>query len=768
MTKHLRFLFVMLLAMIWSAGWAAVGDTYKLVTSLEELKSGDVVVLTNSTKKGVHKAMGKAVDSKKRKDVTIKIANDEFSYVDGIDEITLEKATDCWYFKSELGYIVSSADAVDVNVKENNSDPETKANISFNNSKYTVTITFGTSKRILTYAGKWWGMYTTSTTNPIKLYKKVVTGNLKSTTLFLGDYANKTFSFTNGISDDAFTTPTATVTPAEATGAVKYTSSDNDIVTVADNGQLSFTNKKFGSATISVQFIATGNYANSNIVKYTVENKELQKTATTVTFGDMSQQTITLIEGDVTGVVFPKASEKNNIAGTVSYESSNTDVAEVDADGNVTINGAYGESTITATFTPSGETFAVSTDWYKVVNKVNAVFYESFDKYTDVEGGNDGKFSSGSGTISDENNDIAGWTFLNGYAAKQCVRLGTKNNAGSATTPSITITGIGVLSFKAAAWKNNAEATNITVSVPEGSTLKYNGKTGSSISVDINKGAWTDIDNIEISGAKTFTITFAGNAGNNRFFLDEVMVKNVSESGETTTITLDENSESNTIEAKTGVNVTLKRTMVKDEWNTICLPFDVSKEKAQKAFGEGVKIAQLDDKNSTGNTLKFVNMTDCGMEATVPYLIKPSKENTSNEYVFENVNVVADDINKKYETTEGYLVFKGIYNMMDITKDVVDNVDATYYAAFLGAGNKIYKAGTGKTKGFRAYFAIPKSASASALRVVIDGTATSIKNIDSEVVESNAPVYNLQGQRVDGNNLTPGIYVKAGKKFVVK
>lgn len=90
--------------------------------------------------------------------------------------------------------------------------------------------------------------------------------------------------------------------------------------------------------------------------------------------------------------------------------------------------------------------------------------------------------------------------------------------------------------------------------------------------------------------------------------------------------------------------------------------------------------------------------------------------------------------------------------------------------AFLGAGNKIYKAdGSGnKTKGFRAYFAIPNGAAASALRVVIDGTATSIKNIDSEVVESNAPVYNLQGQRVDGNNLTPGIYVKAGKKFVVK
>ena len=120
-----------------------------------------------------------------------------------------------------------------------------------------------------------------------------------STTLSLGDYANKTFSFTNGKPDDTFTTPTATVTPAAATGAVQYTSSNKDIVTVATNGELSFTNTTFGSATISAQFIATGDYANSNTVTYTVVNKEPQKTATEVTFGDKSQQTITLTEGDV-------------------------------------------------------------------------------------------------------------------------------------------------------------------------------------------------------------------------------------------------------------------------------------------------------------------------------------------------------------------------------------------------------------------------------------------------------------------------------------
>lgn len=760
MTKHLRFLFVMLLAMIWSAGWAAVGDTYKLVTSLEELKSGDVVVLANSTKKGAHTAMGKTVASKKRKAVKINIIDNEFSFVDGIDEITLEKSTDCWYLKSELGYIISCANATDLNTVENNSNPETKAKISINESTNKVTIQLGTSDRILTYDGsQYWGMYSKRTTTPIKLYKKVVTGNKTPTTLSLGDYANKSFSFTNGKSDNTFTTPTATVTPAAATGAVQYTSSDKDIVTVATNGELSFTNIKFGSATISAQFIATGDYANSNTVTYTVVNKEPQKTATEVTFGDKSQQTITLTEGDVTGVVFPKASEKNNIAGTISYESSNTDVAVVDAEGNVTVKGAYGEATITATFTPTeAETYVVSTDWYKVVNKVNAAFYESFDK-CDGKGGNDDTFSGLSGGIdlSSTYTDNEGWNSIKGFVASKCVRFGTGEKAGSATTPSITVTGKGDLSFMAAAWKG--DGTTITVSVSDGATLTYNGKTSSSISVNMNKGSWTNIDNIEISGAKTFTITFAANGKNNRFFLDEVMVKDIP------TVTLDETATNNNIEAKSGVNVTLKRTMVANEWNTICLPFDVTMDKAKAAFGDNVKIVELDTKAAVdANVLSFKASTV--ITAATPYLIKPSA--VADEYTFENVDITNKAAD--YSTTANVdVAFKGIYNMVDITKDVVE-FGATYYAAFLGADNKIYKAKANgnKTKGFRAYFAIPKSASASALRVVIDGTATSIKNIDSEVVESNAPVYNLQGQRVDGNNLTPGIYVKAGKKFVVK
>ena len=447
-----------------------------------------------------------------------------------------------------------------------------------------------------------------------------------------------------------------------------------------------------------------------------------------ISFGETTY-TANIADKDDTYHSYVTLNNPNNLS--VTYASSETDVADVNAAGKVKVLG-LGTTTISATFV-GDDTYKNATVSYEltVVDPNVKVVVFTAGKEIGSQTGPDNKDEMKSGDITIYGNNIA----LNPNKPEYRFYA---NSTFTVSVPTGTITKI---VFTGTSTTNGMDR------------LSSDGYTYAS---DKKSGTW-------IGEAKTVTFENASNA-QAKVKTITVYVSLPSE------ITLNENSESNTIEAKTGVNVTLKRSMVANEWNTICLPFDVSKEKAQTAFGEGVKIAQLDDKNSTGNTLKFVNMTDYGMQATVPYLIKPSKENTSNEYVFENVNVVADDINKKYETTEGYLVFKGIYNMMDITKDVVDNVDATYYAAFLGADNKIYKAKANgnKTKGFRAYFAIPKSASASALRVVIDGTATSIKNIDSEVVESNAPVYNLQGLRVNGNNLTPGIYVKAGKKFVVK
>lgn len=504
-------------------------------------------------------------------------------------------------------------------------------------------------------------------------------------------------------------------------------------------------------------------YINTVTITYEVGDS---KTDTKVSFGENSGKTFTFTEGKYSDVTFttPTATEKDNIAGTIKYSSDNTAAISVDASTGALSFPGYGEATITATFTPNNtETYAVSTDSYKVKNERGVVAGTiTFDKAngafeelpsSDYDANGIGNFSF----ISDSKESFT-FDCTRVLKSEGCIQLKKTarteiNKIVSPTFPIFT----------------NGYKVNVIYSSKKGLKLSAGGKDIVGSTTDTNDNGGNKGLGANVSISVPANASFVMTSGSEVVYISKIEII-PNKIDETTAITLDENSESNTIEAKTGVNVTLKRSMVANEWNTICLPFGLTSEQITTVFGVGVKVAQLDETNSTGATLKFVDMTDTGMEASVPYLIKPIIAAPADGYKFEGVEIKAAAVTPTKVKTNGNLYFNGIYNMVDITKNVTEVLDDTYYAAFLGADNKIYKAKANgnKTKGFRAYFAIPNSASASALRVVIDGKATSIKNIDSEVVESNAPVYNLQGQRVDGNNLTPGIYVKAGKKFVVK
>lgn len=485
---------------------------------------------------------------------------------------------------------------------------------------------------------------------------------------------------------------------------------------------------------------------------------EESKTATNVSFGDNTGLTFTFTEGEYADGTFtaPTATETKGVEGTIVYSSDNESAVKVNPSTGALSFPGYGEATITATFTPTdAETYAVSTDSYKVKNERGVVAGTiTFDKangaFENVDGigynNKDYQF------VSDSNESFT-FKCTNVTKQNECLQLqGGGGKVESPTFPQFT----------------NGYKVYVVYSSKTALTLKAGEyeATGTTTTSVTNDGAGADVS-IEVPANESFVI----NAGSGYAKISKIEII-PNKIDETETITLNEAATNNTIEAKTGVNVTLKRTMKAGVWNTICLPFEVSEDKAKTAFGDGMKIAALDAKSSTGTTLKFDDYTTLGIPAATPCLIKPSDVKTSNEYVFENVKITAENVNPGFNKTDDGFVFVGIYDKADIT----DNIKTRFpscYAAFLGANNTVYKANPvtvpGKeTKGFRAYFAIPNSVKASELRVVIDGTTTSIKNIDSEVVESNAPVYNLQGQRVDGNNLTPGIYVKAGKKFVVK
>lgn len=350
-----------------------------------------------------------------------------------------------------------------------------------------------------------------------------------ATTTTFGANSDKTFTFTNGTLE-GFTTPTATAKKSDdntdLSNLIEYTSSDADIVAVdSKTGELTFTNTKFGKATITATLPKTDTYQTSTD-SYFVENKD-NHTATSLSFNGTD---VTLTEGktdagtDFTGYT---ATEASNIAGTITYAASGDAVATVNpTTGAVTINATtYGTTTITATFTPADPTqYSGSTATYQITNKANYAFYESFDKCNST-GGNDNKWSGQIATRTPiyDNQSWQKSGTVNG--ANKCIKIGTSNTISSVTTPSITLTtGAGTLSFKAGAWENDKESINVKIS---NGTLSYNGSETQTISINLANAAWTDFSDIEISATGAFTITFEGTGKNNRFFIDEVIIKTI-------------------------------------------------------------------------------------------------------------------------------------------------------------------------------------------------------------------------------------------------
>ena len=70
-------------------------------------------------------------------------------------------------------------------------------------------------------------------------------------------------------------------------------------------------------------------------------------------------------------------------------------------------------------------------------------------------------------------------------------------------------------------------------------------------------------------------------------------------------------------------------------------------------------------------------------------------------------------------------------------------------------------------KAHKAYLALSSSATVKAF--LFDGsTVTGISTISTKTNDVNAPVYTLSGVRMSGNKLPAGVYIKGGKKFIVK
>jgi len=190
-------------------------------------------------------------------------------------------------------------------------------------------------------------------------------------------------------------------------------------------------------------------------------------------------------------------------------------------------------------------------------------------------------------------------------------------------------------------------------------------------------------------------------------------------------------------------NVTLNRTFVANQWNSLCLPFAMTADQIKAAFGDA-KVAAMNT-SSTSENVSFTTVT--ATEANVPYLIFVSSAVSSA--TIEGVTIS----DAGAQTTGGDGVkFNGNY-------EANKSLEATDYFVY---NNNIVKGSNNTMNAFRAYFTSTNSN--AKLSLSIDGE--SVTAIDGIKVSesSNSQAFNLAGQKVSGSY--KGIVVKNGKKVI--
>lgn len=353
-------------------------QTWKKV-SLTDLTTDDVFVIVGTISNKTY-ALPNTETNKKPAAVAITISTDGNQITgDVTDNLkwNIEKSEEKYTFYpngNKKAWLYSST-STDLGIGSTGTNKTFKY-VAISSKQYEGLLNTSTNRYICIYSNKDWRAYANNNIKATKIsyYKYTTSSTSSATTTTFGAYSGKTFTFTNG-KLDGFTAPKATATKSDdntdLSNFIEYASSDADIVAVdSKTGELTFTNTKFGKATITATLPKTDTYPTSTD-SYVVENKD-NHIATSLSFNGTD---VTLTEGktdagtDFTGYT---ATEANNIAGTITYAASGDAVATVaPTTGTVTINpSVYGTTTITATFIPADPTqYSGSTATYKITNQ---------------------------------------------------------------------------------------------------------------------------------------------------------------------------------------------------------------------------------------------------------------------------------------------------------------------------------------------------------------------------------------------------------------
>ena len=444
---------------------------------------------------------------------------------------------------------------------------------------------------------------------------------------------------------------------------------------------------------------------------------------------------------------------------TVTYSSSEPSVASVDSStGEVTLVAA-GTTVITATFAGNDSYNGASASYTLTVSDPSSsggevLLYEGLSKYD--ESGN----TSSAMRPDDSFLDYKNWATLtrvypistaSAFANGGGLKLGSNDGIGSMTTGNISLTGSGTLTFYLKQY-NSTDGGKLKVTVT-GATADVMQFTPQS--------DWT-LCTVNLTNA-TGTVTIQLATTSKRAFVDEIMLTTnskltLSNSGN------NENAISAAAASGKKYDVTLAdRILYKDgEWNTICLPFNVTLANSPLA---GATAKTLVDATMTGTTvsLTFGNAVD-ELVAGVPYIIKWDGDGTDNivNPVFNDVTIVnSTEEQRTISKADDHVKFIGYYNAFTI--NTPDNDDIYY----MTAGSTLKHTGKERVlKACRAYFQFTEAAASRQFVLDFGDVVTGITATD--ITNKADAWYDLNGRRLYQKPTKKGLYIYGGRKVVVK
>ena len=228
--------------------------------------------------------------------------------------------------------------------------------------------------------------------------------------------------------------------------------------------------------------------------------------------------------------------------------------------------------------------------------------------------------------------------------------------------------------------------------------------------------------------------------------------ENVVKGGKCANLVLDESISFMASEGFQATNVTLNRT-VKSGYNTMCLPFWVSKEDMKaESIATFKEIKENNAENKSVATFEKVNEVD----ANKPFIANYNEAITKFTFTDKGVVNTNNGLGSTFIGTYTPSTMEGKYG--------------------LTTNNTFKKGGAGATtKAFRAYLVLPENSEAKTLSLdFTDGETTGIESTTASFGNKGVKVYSLQGNLIatassmSELHLNNGIYIINNKKVIIK